>query len=154
MALPDWVDPLYEAAEMRATDAYAIEERGVPSLDLMERAGAGLARAVAAVASAGPIRVVVGKGNNGGDGLVVARLLREEGREVDVLAVGAVDELRGDARRNLERLPGDPPQTPGAPAGRPAGAVLARAAGRIRRGGRRAARHRLRGLGPRARRGR
>ena len=77
MSLPDWVDPLYETDEMRAADAYAIEERGVPSLDLMERAGAGLARLVAARASEGPVRVVVGKGNNGGDGLVVARLLRE-----------------------------------------------------------------------------
>jgi ADP-dependent NAD(P)H-hydrate dehydratase / NAD(P)H-hydrate epimerase len=51
----------------------------------------------------------VGKGNNGGDGLVAARLLREEGREVDVLAVAALDELRGDARANLERLPGPAP---------------------------------------------
>src|SRR5919112_867834 len=110
MPLPDWVDPVYEAEEMRATDAYAIEERGVPSLDLMERAGAGLARAVAAVAGSGPIRVVVGKGNNGGDGLVVARLLREEGREVDVLITGDPADLKGDARANLERLPGPGPE--------------------------------------------
>ncbi|HEX4720606.1 MAG TPA: hypothetical protein VH300_18950, partial [Thermoleophilaceae bacterium] len=65
MALPDWLDPLYEAAEMRAVDAWAIEEQGVPSLDLMERAGVGLARIVAERALPGkPIRVVVGKGNN------------------------------------------------------------------------------------------
>ena len=70
---------------MRAADAWAIQEGGVPSLDLMERAGIGLARLTAAVSDAGPVRVVVGKGNNGGDGLVAARLLREEGREVDVL---------------------------------------------------------------------
>src|SRR3954449_10787429 len=107
MALPDWVDPLYEAAEMRAVDKWAIEEQGVPSLDLMERAGIGLARIVAEVARAGlPVRVVVGKGNNGGDGLVVARLLREEGREVDVLITGDPADLKGDARANLERLPG------------------------------------------------
>ena len=43
-SLPDWLDPLYEADEMRAVDAWAIEEAGTPSLDLMERAGAGLAR--------------------------------------------------------------------------------------------------------------
>src|SRR5256714_12395712 len=110
MALPDWLDPLYEAGEMRAVDKWAIEEQGVPSLDLMERAGIGLARIVASRALSGRIRVVIGKGNNGGDGLVVARLLREEGREVDVLAVGPVEELRGDARTNLERLPGDPPE--------------------------------------------
>src|SRR4051812_43959971 len=94
---------------MRAADKHAIEEAGVPSLDLMERAGAGLARVVAEAAGDGPIRVVIGKGNNGGDGLVVARLLREDGHEVDVLAVGNPDELRGDAYANLQRLPGAAP---------------------------------------------
>ena len=84
-ALPAWVDPLYEAAEMRASDAWAIDEQGVPEEDLMERAGLGLARVTASVAGAGPVRIVVGKGNNGGDGLVAARLLREDGYEVDVL---------------------------------------------------------------------
>ena len=110
MALPDWVDPLFTADEMRAADSYAIDEAGVPSLDLMERAGAGLAQVVAAAAEPGrPIRVVAGKGNNGGDGLVCARILREEGREVDVLSLGGPAELRGDARANLERLPGARP---------------------------------------------
>ena len=109
MTLPDWLDPLWEAAEMRAADKHAIEDAGVPSLDLMERAGAGLARAVAAAAGDGPIRVVIGKGNNGGDGLVVARLLRDDGHEVDVLAVGNPDELQGDAQVNLDRLPGAVP---------------------------------------------
>jgi NAD(P)H-hydrate epimerase len=84
-ALPDWVAPIYEAAEMRAADAWAIEEQGVPEADLMERAGLGLARVTAAVGAAGPVRIVVGKGNNGGDGRVAARLLREDGYEVDVL---------------------------------------------------------------------
>jgi hydroxyethylthiazole kinase-like uncharacterized protein yjeF len=110
MSLPGWLDPLYEAAEMRAVDAWAIEEQGVPSLDLMERAGIGLARIVASLARPGPVRVVVGKGNNGGDGLVVARLLREEGREVDVLITGDPADLKGDARVNLERLPGPGPE--------------------------------------------
>ena len=41
-SLPDWLDPLYEADEMRAVDGWAIGEAGTPSLDLMERAGAGL----------------------------------------------------------------------------------------------------------------
>jgi ADP-dependent NAD(P)H-hydrate dehydratase / NAD(P)H-hydrate epimerase len=110
MTLPDWLDPLFEAAEMRAVDAWAIEQQGVPALDLMERAGIGLARVTAELARPGPIRIVVGKGNNGGDGLVAARLLRAEGREVDVLAAADLDGLRGDARANLERLPGAPPR--------------------------------------------
>jgi NAD(P)H-hydrate repair Nnr-like enzyme with NAD(P)H-hydrate epimerase domain len=53
-ALPSWLDPLHEAAEMRAADAWAIEEQGVPQADLMERAALGLARVTAAVAGEGP----------------------------------------------------------------------------------------------------
>ena len=110
-ALPDWLDPLYDSAEMRAVDAWAIEERGVPSLDLMERAGSGLARVAARLARAGgPIRIVVGKGNNGGDGLVAARLLREDGHPVDVLAAAELSDLRGEALANLDRLPGPAPE--------------------------------------------
>lgn len=108
--LPDWLDPLYDAAEMRACDAWAIEEQGVPSLDLMERASLGLARLTARLARPGlPIRVVVGAGNNGGDGLAAARLLREEGRVVDVLSVAPLEKLSGDAAAQLDRLPGEPP---------------------------------------------
>jgi ADP-dependent NAD(P)H-hydrate dehydratase / NAD(P)H-hydrate epimerase len=110
VSLPGWLDPLYEAAEMRAVDAWAIEEQGVPSLDLMERAGAGLARVAAEAAVPGPLRIVVGKGNNGGDGLVAARLLREDGHEVDVISTAPLEELRGDARTNLVRLPGNAPE--------------------------------------------
>jgi len=84
--LPAWVDPIFEAAEMRAADAWAIEEQGVPQDDLMERAALGLARVTAEVAGGGgPIRIVAGKGNNGGDGRVAARLLAEDGHEVEVI---------------------------------------------------------------------
>jgi NAD(P)H-hydrate epimerase len=109
MSLPPWLEPLPDAEQMRAIDAWAIEQRGIPSLDLMERAGAGLADAVAARVPAGRIAVVCGKGNNGGDGLVAARLLREAGREVDVLLTGDADELTGDPAENLRRLPGAAP---------------------------------------------
>ncbi len=109
-ALPSWLRPLYEAEEMRAADAYTIEQAAVPSLELMERAGAGLARVCAERAPRDPIVVVIGKGNNAGDGLVCARHLRAEGREVEVLALFAPEELSGDARINLERLPGERPK--------------------------------------------
>jgi hydroxyethylthiazole kinase-like uncharacterized protein yjeF len=109
MSLPGWLQPLYAAAEMRATDAWAMETRGVPSLELMERAGEGLARVIAQHAPAGRIAVVCGKGNNGGDGLVAARLLRNAGRDVDVLAVWPPDTLGGDAAEQLGRLPGAAP---------------------------------------------
>ena len=108
-ALPDWLDRLPDAGEQRALDEWAIGERGIPGLDLMERAGTGLADLVGEVAPSGRIVVVCGKGNNGGDGFVAARLLRERGREVDVLLLGDVEDLRGDARANAERLPGAPP---------------------------------------------
>jgi len=124
VSLPDWLEPLYEAAEMRAADAWAIEERGTPGVDLMERAGVGLARVTAEAATPGPVRVVCGKGNNGGDGLVVARLLRGDGREVDVLAVGDLSDAKGDARANLDRLPGDPPRAFGADELRGPGAIV------------------------------
>jgi NAD(P)H-hydrate epimerase len=94
---------------MRAMDAWAIDDCAVPSLALMERAGAGLAELAAELAPKGPIVVLVGKGNNGGDGLVAARLLRDRGREVEVLLAADKGELRGDAAANLERLPGTPP---------------------------------------------
>jgi len=107
---PDWLDPLYEAQEMRDVDAWAIEQQGVPSLELMERAAEGLARVTGEFAGEGPVRIVVGGGNNGGDGLAAARLLRGEGRAVDVLAAADMDGLKGDARASLERLSGEPPR--------------------------------------------
>ncbi|MCW3064162.1 MAG: carbohydrate kinase, YjeF related protein, partial [Solirubrobacterales bacterium] len=110
MPLPAWLDPLYDAASQRAADRWAIEEVGIPSLDLMERAGRALADHAGELAPSGRIVVACGKGNNGGDGLVAARALREIGRDVDVLLVGPADELQADARANLERLPGPPPR--------------------------------------------
>ncbi|HEY5285824.1 MAG TPA: NAD(P)H-hydrate dehydratase [Solirubrobacteraceae bacterium] len=107
--LPDWCESLLDASQMRAVDRWAIEQRGIPSLDLMERAGQGVARAVEEFVPDGLVVVVCGKGNNGGDGLVVARLLREAARDVTVLCLAASEELSPDARVNLERLSGPPP---------------------------------------------
>ncbi len=108
--LPPWTTPLPDTAQQRSTDTWAIEDRSIPGIELMERAGAGLTELVASRAPDGRIVVVCGKGNNGGDGLVVARRLRERGREVDVLLLGVGEELTGDARTNLDRLPGEPPR--------------------------------------------
>src|SRR5262245_16792370 len=98
-----WLRPLYDAAGMRAVDRWAIEERGVPSLELMEAAGRALAEAVAGLAPQGPVRIVCGKGNNGGDGFGAARLLAAMGFEVEVLALWPAEELRGDALANYQR---------------------------------------------------
>jgi NAD(P)H-hydrate epimerase len=107
MTASDWLEPLFAAPQMRAIDSWAIDVAGVPSLALMEAAGEGLAGMAAAMAPDGRIVVVAGKGNNGGDGLVAARLLRAGGRDVDVLLAGEPDAFSGDAAAMLARL-GDP----------------------------------------------
>ena len=130
--LPDWLMPLPDAETMRGVDRWAIEQRGVAGLELMERAGAGVAGAVENLAAEGPVTVVCGKGNNGGDGLVVARLLRQAGHHVAVVCTSPPEEFSGDARTNLERLPGPAPlrldgtrwPSEGAPAGGAAAAEV------------------------------
>jgi len=107
--LPSWLEPLLDAETMRGTDRWAISERGVPGLELMENAGAAVTRVAERMAPDGPVTILCGKGNNGGDGLVVARMLRDAGREVNVVCVAAPEEFAGDARTNLERLPGPAP---------------------------------------------
>ncbi len=104
--MESWLDPLLSAAEMRSTDARAIED-GVSSLELMERAGAGLARITAQYCPDGRILVVCGKGNNGGDGFVAARHLASWGHDVAVALVAEPSQLAGDALVNFERLPVD-----------------------------------------------
>jgi NAD(P)H-hydrate epimerase len=83
--MESWLSPLFDADGIRAVDRWAIEEQGIAGSELMEAAGTALAEAVAGLAPQGPVRVVCGKGNNGGDGLVAARHLRGLGFEVEVL---------------------------------------------------------------------
>ena len=104
--MPGWLDPVYDAAGMGAADRWAIEEGGIPSLELMETAGRLLAEATAEIAGPGPVRVVCGKGNNGGDGLVAARHLVETGYSAEVILLYPVDELSKDSFANYRRLIG------------------------------------------------
>jgi hydroxyethylthiazole kinase-like uncharacterized protein yjeF len=107
-ALPQGVEPLLDVEQLRATDAWAIEECGIPGVALMERAGEGLFEVVWHQAPPGEVVVVCGGGNNGGDGYAVARLLREAGRSVTVLHTSDPAKLGGDAAIMRDRLPGEP----------------------------------------------
>jgi NAD(P)H-hydrate epimerase len=94
------IEPLYSAEEMReAESAYT-----GPTIELMERAGTAVAETVLRrFPDARQISVWCGPGANGGDGLVVARLLHEAGRTVETRLLAAEDRVRGDAAENLRR---------------------------------------------------
>jgi NAD(P)H-hydrate epimerase len=88
-------------AEMREVDRLAIEEYGVPGVVLMENAGAGAARLLESLGIAGPVAIACGKGNNGGDGFVMARHLDLAGHAVRLALACRPEEIRGDAAVNL-----------------------------------------------------
>lgn len=95
------------AAQMREADRRTIEEIGIPSLVLMENAGRQVVAAIEAVhtdLSDRRVAVLCGRGNNGGDGFVVARTLLQRGVSVSVFLIGPVASVKGDARTNLEIL--------------------------------------------------
>ncbi|MGA9416008.1 MAG: NAD(P)H-hydrate epimerase, partial [Terriglobales bacterium] len=96
---------IVSAAEMREIDRSTSEQFGVPSITLMENAGSAVARFVLFdYPQAERVSVVCGKGNNGGDGFVVARKLIEAGRAVRVLLLSDPEELRGDAATMFQNL--------------------------------------------------
>jgi len=89
---------ILSATEMQACDRVTTERYGVASIELMRAAsGAVAAFARAEFPCARRVTVLCGRGNNGGDGMMAARLLAEGGLEVTTLLLGAPDELKGDA---------------------------------------------------------
>lgn len=97
--------PLLSRAEMQAADRWTIEELGVPSLVLMETAGRAVADALRRQWSTEhDVVAVCGTGNNGADGLVVARVLASWGYRVRVARVGALEKLSSDAAHQLAPL--------------------------------------------------
>ncbi|MGB6383730.1 MAG: NAD(P)H-hydrate dehydratase [Terriglobales bacterium] len=95
---------IVSAAEMREIDRATSDRFGVPSIALMENAGAAVAHFVLSdYAQAERVGVVCGKGNNGGDGFVAARKLVEAGRAVCVLVLCDPKELRGDAAAMFQK---------------------------------------------------
>jgi NAD(P)H-hydrate epimerase len=98
--------PVVTADEMRKIDAETIKKH-VPGIELMENAGRGVKEAIAAryePRKGAAVVVVCGKGNNGGDGFVIARLLKQDGYGVKVFLLGKAKDLKGDALTNYKRL--------------------------------------------------
>jgi NAD(P)H-hydrate epimerase len=99
MSEPAYI-PLYTAAQVRELDRIAIQERNIAGYQLMSRAGQALADCVARRwPRLRRVCIVCGAGNNGGDGYVLGRLLRDAGVEVTLLGLADPDTLSGDAAR-------------------------------------------------------
>lgn len=99
--------PLFTAEQMQQCDRTAIETYRIPGLVLMENAGRAVVEEMERVAgkfSGKRVLVCCGKGNNGGDGFVIARHLANRGVLVDVLLLAKHSDVKGDARVNLEVL--------------------------------------------------
>jgi hydroxyethylthiazole kinase-like uncharacterized protein yjeF len=93
------------ASQMRETDRLTTERYGVPSLQLMENAGSAIAEYLWTHypdLHAASVVILCGKGNNGGDGFVVARRLRERGVAPEVILFAAPSSVAGDAATNLK----------------------------------------------------
>ena len=96
---------IVSSADMREIDRITSERFGVPSLTLMENAGTAVADfTLKSYPSAKSFGVICGKGNNGGDGFVVARNLHEAGKEVRVLLLADPKELKGDAAAEFKKM--------------------------------------------------
>lgn len=90
--------------QARQVDRRAIQEYGLPGLVLMENAGRGVADTLCGLGVTGPVVVCCGKGNNGGDGFVIARHLEIRGHQVCVLLWADPQDLTGDAAANYAVL--------------------------------------------------
>ena len=92
------------AAAMREADRRTIEELGLPGIVLMENAAMRVVEAVLSLPRRPQVVIVAGPGNNGGDGLAAARLLRQAGRQVSLWTTAPPEKYRGDAAVNYEYL--------------------------------------------------
>ncbi|MFP4200840.1 MAG: NAD(P)H-hydrate epimerase, partial [Clostridia bacterium] len=91
--------------QMKIADATAIRERGIPGIDLMEAAARGVVREVLNLRERGEeVAILVGPGNNGGDGIAVARMLHLRGIPVTVLSTVDLSCMKGDAAEMVRRL--------------------------------------------------
>ena len=98
-------DEILTVEEMYAADQYAVAH-GVPSFSLMENAGRSVAEEITTRWSVRSAVVLCGPGNNGGDGYVAARHLKESGWPVRVAHLGPIDRLKGDSAQMAQRWDG------------------------------------------------
>jgi NAD(P)H-hydrate epimerase len=99
------MNEILTAAQQRQADAHTIAHEPIASIDLMERASRAFVNAIVPYIHGKPtIHIFCGTGNNGGDGLAVARILREKGCSVHAYLVGNPDETSSDCHINLTRL--------------------------------------------------
>ena len=104
-----WVMKVLTAAEMQACDRVTTERFGIPSIELMRAASRAVVTfARARFRRARRVTVLCGRGNNGGDGLMAARLLAEAGLDVTTILLGAPDALKGDAAAAWNELSAAP----------------------------------------------
>ena len=96
---------IFSTEQIKAIDAFTIEHEPINSIDLMERAArACVSRLVKLIAPEEKIHVLCGKGNNGGDGLAIARLLLEQGFAAVCFVIHSTDKFSKDAQENYTRL--------------------------------------------------
>ncbi len=105
------------AEQMREVDRLTTERYGIPSILLMENAAHAVARfVIEKLGSELKVTILCGKGNNGGDGAAIARILWSQGADVDLYLFGQIDDTAGDARTNYEAVKKisdrDPPFSP------------------------------------------
>src|SRR5690606_20299082 len=96
---------IFSASQIRACDAYTIHASGIHSIELMERAAMACMRAISQqYGREQPFIFLCGMGNNGGDGLAIARLMHQQGYSVKAFVAKYGEAFSGDCLNNLERL--------------------------------------------------
>jgi len=103
----DNLRPVVTAREMSGIDRFAIEKIGIPGIVLMENAGReviAVIKEMLGTVTNKDITIFCGKGNNGGDGFVIARYLLNMEANVKTYLIGKIDEVKGEADSNLKIL--------------------------------------------------
>lgn len=96
------MEPVVTAAQMKAIDTFTIEEIGIPSLVLMERASLEIAKMIVKNYEKKKIIIVCGTGNNGGDGIAIGRILHLKGYDVEIVLVGKMNQASDQTKTQIK----------------------------------------------------